>query len=102
MNAMMVRMLDVMKSISPQKPCENCNSAQENPRCIGAHVSGLHVPQTVRAAANELTHSVDCAINHDGVHEFPKEFPRCTYDCPDDHGIVELVHVILVHHDRIH
>ena len=60
----------------PQKPRDHQNAAEQNPAGIGSNISGLHVAQTAGDAANQLPDTVDGAIDHDDVDEFPQELAR--------------------------
>src|SRR5262245_46715458 len=42
-NVTIVRMAEFNASISPQKPRDDQNGAEENPSRVGAHITGLHM-----------------------------------------------------------
>src|SRR5205814_5378792 len=84
-----------------KEPDHDQHAAKKDPACVSSNIPALHVSKAPAGASNNMTDTVDGAVDHQVVHNLPQEFPGNGNDRPDDDHVVKLVHVIAIHHDGI-
>src|SRR5262245_11025913 len=92
-----VRMLVLISSpMSPQKPRNDENAAEENPCRIRSHVSDLHSTQSTGGSTHDRSDAVHRTVDHGAVDESPEEGSRRHNDRDDQDGLVDFIDVVLV------